>query len=111
MADVMNRDNLYAAPRAALHEDQLPPRHWLVEWGCAAVRAVLDLAILLLMLLALTDVFDLLQGEPRATWIAPAAFGAGLVMAVLLRRLFVAPDDDTPARGRWRSRQCVRRER
>jgi len=76
-----------------------------VEWACAAVRAVLDLAILLLMLLALTNVFDLLQGEPRASWAAPAGFVAGLVAAVFLRRLFVAPDDDTPAQGRWRSQQ------
>jgi len=105
MADVMDRDNLYAAPRAELHDDRLPRRHWLVEWGVAAVRAVLDLAILLLMLLALTDVFDLLQGEARASWAAPAGFVAGLIAAVLLRRLFVALDDDAPTQGRWRSQQ------
>lgn len=102
MADVMNRNNPYAATRAALKDDRLPLRQCAVEWGSAAVRAVLDLAILLLMLFALTAVFDLMQGEPGASLAASAGGVAGWAAVVWLRRLFVVPDDDTPAQGRRR---------
>ncbi|MCX9157787.1 hypothetical protein OPU71_16815 [Niveibacterium sp. 24ML] len=100
--NVMNRDNLYAAPRAVVRDDSLAQRRGWVEWGGAALRALLDLVILFLMLLALTTVFDLLQGEPHASWLAPAAFIAGWLATIWLRQCLVALEDGAPVQGHWR---------
>lgn len=90
MPDVLNRDNLYATPRVAVHDEPISRRHWAVEAVCSAIRAVLDMLILLLMLLTLTVVFDLLQGEARASLMAPGAFVAALIATIWLRQRFVA---------------------
>jgi len=101
MAQVMNRDNLYAAPNHPLQDERLPRRHWAVEVVCPAIRAVLDLAILLLMLLALSTAFDLLQGEAGASWFAPLGFGAALVVVFLVRHALVTQAEARTPKRHW----------
>ncbi|MCX9157791.1 hypothetical protein OPU71_16835 [Niveibacterium sp. 24ML] len=102
MTDSKQRENLYAAPRADLRDESPSRRLQWVEWGCAIVRALLDLVILCLIPLPLTIAFLVLTGESLVSWAIPVGCVAGLVATIWLRQCFVVPKAGAPVRGLWR---------